>query len=700
MKKKVKDDFNVTSNLRYELQRATLIANDFGFNELDTFAIVISMFKDPYSKLNEIYFENGIQIYPDVWIKFLIQDKDIYERVFKREYPFNEEVQESQSNNLEEKKSEENTDDQEKDKNIISEVESKELNLENMIQNLEIIFYPENTNQEIPINYETVYSKNFKKAFLDAGQRCRDAGQDYIDEENLLYSILNLEECSAKRFLEEISEELSKKNDVEIDIIDLIESLIASSEIHFIDIEKKVNIPKPLENCCTVLNNKYEKGVQCDILGRDEEIYQVWSTLSKNQKSNVILLGEAGVGKSAIVEAITMAIVNGTCPKKFIGYSVIELNVSGMISGTKYRGEFEKKVEYLINFIENNDKIILFVDEIHQMLGAGAGEGSGPDLSGSLKPILARDKVKFIGATTMNEYKKYVCRDNAFRRRLEPVIIDEPKQDKVLPMLKVKIDKLKKSHNVDISEEELVYIKLCASCFNVSTCNPDKTLDLIDKSMAIAENSGKKAVEREDIEKAFSKNYSKFNKLSKEYKLRTSYHEIGHLVIKEYYKDILEDNEVFAVSIVPGLEFLGANILESTDILVSPDIGYIKAEIAVLVAGRVAESLYSGEKTAGASNDLRRATIWARNTILKYGISNQVEFSDLSLFDEGTSSDIKLTDAAIEKVNKEARKLVAEVISETEKIIEEKKEIVKKLAEYVLEKKIVSAEELRDILNN
>ena len=124
---------------------------------------------------------------------------------------------------------------------------------------------------------------------------------------------------------------------------DIIDILVNEYKIAFPPLGPELVIPKTLEGFCSILNKKYKKGMTCDILNRDDEIFETWSILSKKQKCNVILIGEAGVGKSAIVEALTMSIVNETCPKKFIGYNVIEINVSGMIADTKYRGEFEKK---------------------------------------------------------------------------------------------------------------------------------------------------------------------------------------------------------------------------------------------------------------------------------------------------------------------------------------------------------------------
>ena len=699
MSKKIKDDFNVSSNLRYEFQRAVLIADDFGIGQIDTFSFLMSMLKDPYSKINEIYAENNIRLDPDYIIRYVINNKESYEEILKRSYPdellrSNQIISETKIEENDNDKILECKEDEEKldDFNAGEEEEEKIItskNLGEFLSNIQFYF-----SSEQPINYDFPYSDNLKAAIIDAGQRCKTAGQNYIDEENLLYSILNLPDCSAKRILEKMNEGLEDDYEISFDMIDIIENIIANNTIHFNSSDNKLIIPKPLEGCCNILNDNYDKGIVCDILGRDNEIEKVWSILSKKQKSNVVLLGEAGVGKSSIAEAITMSIVNETCPKDFIGYTVVELNIGGMIAGTKYRGEFEKKVEYLIKFIESTDKLIIFIDELHHMLGAGASEGSGPDLSGSLKPLLARDKVKFIGATTMDEYNKYVCRDQAFRRRLEPVIIKEPKYEEVLPMLKVKIENLKEHHGVEIDNEELEYIKICASCFNTSTANPDKTLDLIDTSMAIAKNENADKVNRKHIEKVFKENYDKFNKLSDEFKLSTAYHEVGHFVLNKYYEKTLLDEKVYAISIVPGFNFLGANILEDTDIFVSCDMEYINAQIATLVAGRVAEEIFTEKKSSGASNDLWKATALARNMILKYGISSNSEFSNIYLFDEKGENDIPLTDEVINKVNKEAGEFINNIYTLTEKILRDKWYIVQNIVKYIMRKKIVSAKEL------
>lgn len=685
----VKDDFNVTSNLRYELQRATLIADDFELKEVNTGALILAMLKDDYSKIQELYAQTGIVVSPDYIIAELLDSKEEYERIFNQDFPFGKEESKSSENSSEISK-ENLADIIKNDKELnLSEEEANDLS-----QQIEISFYP----QFQGFNYDIPYSKNLKQAIFDAGNRCRKAGKDYIDEENLLYSIFNIEDCSAQKILGMIHQDIAK-SDIEFDIIDLTDELINNYSICFSNSEDKLVIPKPLESCCTILNDKYEKGIKCDILGRDEELFELWGVLSKKQKSNAVLVGEAGVGKSAVVEALTMSIVNGTCPEKFKNYKVVELNVSGMVAGTKYRGEFEKKVEHLVNFISNYDNLIIFVDEMHHIMGAGSAEGTGPDLSGSLKPILARDKVKFIGATTMAEYEMYICRDNAFRRRLEPIEIEEPKQSEVLQMLKVKIENLKKFHGVTISKKVLEYIQLCAACFNTSTCNPDKTLDLIDRSMAIAANVSK-SVKIEHVNRVFSKNYKKYDKNSNEQNVRTAYHEAGHFISHVLLKDMLVDMEVYALSVIPGFGFLGANILETTEVQPKRDIKYFEAKIASLISGRIAEEIFFNEKTAGASNDLGKASSIARNMILNYGLSSN-GYKNFSVFDNETGNTLPFSEKSIDDINKEAKEFVDIVYKSTTELLskEENKAKIDIVAKTLLKKKIVSAKELEEIIS-
>lgn len=243
---------------------------------------------------------------------------------------------------------------------------------------------------------EPHYSDKLEEACDRAYKICRQMGRDYIDIDTITYCILQNKETSAYKYLS------GMLNEMEINIDEFINSIKISANItdYKEDENQPVVIPASLTTCLEVLNAKYTKGEVCPILGRDKEIFKAFNVFSKKTKRNAVLVGDPGVGKTAIMEAVTQAIVNGTSPKEFKDYTVLSLDINSMVAGTKYRGEFETKVVALKQFLEHTPKIILFVDEMHQMLGAGGSSDGTVDLSGSLKPILSRDDVVFVGATT------------------------------------------------------------------------------------------------------------------------------------------------------------------------------------------------------------------------------------------------------------------------------------------------------------
>lgn len=678
--KMVADNFNVSSRIRKALQKAVVVTEYLRLEEITTFSLVISLLSDSKSFLSNVYLTKGLLVYPDAVIKELISQKEYYEKVFKVPY-LDEEDEEDEEDEVKETKEEVKITKEELVKMVKDSI--LEDTLKNYVENLAYaIDYP--------------YSDNLKNSILDAGTRCRDCGQDYIDEENLLYSIFCLPETSASRCLDFVNDEILQEM-AEDDIDD------QASETYSIDIlselldtniyfpknssNNSLTIPKPLQGCVKILNDNYKKGEKCDILERDDEIERVWNILSKHKKSNAILLGKPGTGKTAIVEAITSSIVNGTCPEKFKGYYVIDLNVTSMVAGTKYRGEFEKKIEYLMNFILSSMNVIVFIDEIHHVVGAGTAEGNAMDLSGSLKPLLARENVKFIGATTYNEYERYIKADGAFCRRFEIVEIKEPKYSEVLNMINVRVKNLKKYHGgLRVSKEVAEYVLLCASCLNIETSNPDKTIDLFDVAMSVAENEGSKSLKKEHVEKVFKKNYENFSKMSDETRWAISYHEAGHFVASMLMKNILVDYEKVAVSIVPGFDFLGINLYEETDISTLGNMTYHMANIIVNLAGRVGENLYTSEFSSGADTDLYNASKMARTLIVSAGLSEGA-FKNYSLDDKG----FELSEMMKDRVLEESKDIIDSAYEKTVKLLNENKDKVAFIAGELMKKKMIKA---------
>ncbi len=217
------------------------------------------------------------------------------------------------------------------------------------------------------------------------------------------------------------------------------------------------------------------------IIGRDIEINRVIQILSRRTKNNPCLVGDPGVGKTAIAEGLAQKIVSGNVPELLKNKRVIGLDLSAMVAGSKYRGEFEERIKKVLNEVRNSNNVILFIDELHTIIGAGAAEGA-IDASNILKPSLARGEIQVIGATTLEEYRKYIEKDAALERRFQPVTIDEPSEEEAVAMLKGLRDKYEAHHNVKITDDAIAAaVKLSARYIN-DRFLPDKAIDLVDEA--------------------------------------------------------------------------------------------------------------------------------------------------------------------------------------------------------------------------
>lgn len=225
-----------------------------------------------------------------------------------------------------------------------------------------------------------------------------------------------------------------------------------------------------------------ERGKLDPVIGRDSEIRRVMQVLSRRTKNNPVLIGEPGVGKTAIAEGLALRVVNRDVPDSLLDKKILALDLGALVAGAKFRGEFEERLKGVIREISHSEgEIILFIDELHTLMGAGAAEGSN-DASNMLKPALARGELRTIGATTLDEYRKYIEKDSAFERRFQPVYTDEPSVEDTITILRGIKDKYEIHHGVRINDEALIQAAVLSNRYITSRFLPDKAIDLIDEA--------------------------------------------------------------------------------------------------------------------------------------------------------------------------------------------------------------------------
>lgn len=238
----------------------------------------------------------------------------------------------------------------------------------------------------------------------------------------------------------------------------------------------------PLEKLGIDLTKKAKEGKLDPVIGRSDEIERVIQILSRRTKNNPVLIGEPGVGKSAIVEGLAQAIVEDKVPEVLKGKIIFQLDMSSVIAGTKYRGEFEEKMQNAIKSIKKAGNIILFIDEIHTIVSAGASEGSSLDVANILKPLLARGELQTIGATTIGEYRKYIEKDSALERRFQPIMVEPPSVEDTVTILKGLRNKYEQHHHVAITDDAIKAAAELSDRYISDRFLPDKAIDLIDEA--------------------------------------------------------------------------------------------------------------------------------------------------------------------------------------------------------------------------
>lgn len=577
-----------------------------------------------------------------------------------------------------------------------------------MCNKTEILNYLNELLKSGDLSDKEVESKGEKEIFQEVLKEANIKYHETIkfsQELAIIFSYANLvvqEEQRSKITIDDII--LSMIDNKSDDIADVFEylstDLFKFKEIYETSIAKEdipFSIPKSLSGCLTILNDKFSENPNCTILGRDNECKEIWKTMMKKTKRNVLLIGEPGVGKSSVVYKLTYDILNGTCPEMFKDFLILSLNVNNLVSGTIYRGQAEERYKDLIELLEDYENLILFIDEIHMIVGAGSSssEKNEQDFSNALKPILAGDEAIIIGATTTEEYKKTFGMEGALRRRFRNITIKEPKTTEVYAMLKDSIKQLEEFHGVKISKRMVNAIIFYSSCFNYNTKNPDRTKDLIDLSMVTAKMDGKDHVDRESIMKNFDFNFKKFHNMTPAMINEIAYHETGHFIIQRF-SGRLTNKEVVAISIIPATDYLGINVFDPTDCEPTSDKNFFIDKIASCLAGRISEKLFLGvQNNSGASSDLETATMLAYDMVTKYGMSTKLGENRIYFNDHNYKMQ---TDEVTNMINGEIKNIIDRATERATNLLNEHKDLVKALAEELSQKGMLSKIELEEII--
>ena len=541
---------------------------------------------------------------------------------------------------------------------------------------------------------------------MTSDQFDEEAEKDNKDEEN--NEILINSEDLLSIFADDMPKEpltILKNNGVYLDglfdYFNLLDEIYDLNEVEGYeneDLSDSEKIPKNLSDFVTVLSSKYKGVPECEILGRDKECRDTMRILQKRGKKNVILVGEAGVGKSSIAEKIAYDIANGNCPDSLKDNVVFQLNVNSSIAGTTLRGMAEDRFKLLIEYLEKHENVILFIDEIHMVIGAGeTSPDEENDMSNALKPFLASSKAKVIGATTEEEYNKIIAKDSAFKRRFKKIVVKEPKSKEVYPMLKNAIKAHEKFHGVTISKEMVEYAILISSCFNNTTKNPDRTNDLIDTAMVIAKENGFKRVTRKCILENFDINFEKYNNMSIEAKKATAYHEAGHYLVWRLSSNVLKNKKGIAVSILPAKDYLGVTVFDdlNDEVSINPNHDYFIKSFASDLAGRIAEELFIFDVNSGASADLEYVNKEAYTMICNYAMNSNDDYS--TYIDDDHYH--MINEKTIDMINQERAKLLKEASEYAKSILNDNRELLDKLVNALLEKGILDENDLNEIFS-
>ena len=324
-------------------------------------------------------------------------------------------------------------------------------------------------------------------AIQQAAAASRRLGQNAVSAEHLLLGLLQDRECAACRLMAEQGADLDQLSQG-------LAAFLGGEELPTRSVRprepERSTDTRLLDQCARDLTRMAADGQLDPVIGREEELTRVIQILSRRTKNNPALIGEPGVGKTAIVEGLALAIADGTAPSHLLGRRVCALDLCAMVAGTKYRGEFEEKLKHVLEEVRRAGNIILFIDELHTIVGAGSAEGA-IDAANILKPALSRGELQVLGATTLDEYQRYIEKDAALERRFQPVTVREPTRDQALAILQGLRGRYEGHHHLSISDEALEAAVDLSCRYLPQRFLPDKAIDLVDEAASRARLAGR-----------------------------------------------------------------------------------------------------------------------------------------------------------------------------------------------------------------
>ena len=324
-----------------------------------------------------------------------------------------------------------------------------------------------------PINPQSLYLSNYTRRLLelamDESQKLKD---DFVGIEAILLGMTKLDNSNIKSLLEDYGVRSGT-------VLDAMKKIRGNKKVDSKNAEENM---KALEKYSTDLTALAKKGKLDPVIGRDEEVRRIIQVLNRRTKNNPVLIGEPGVGKTAIVEGLAQRIVRGDVPESLKDVKLISLDLGALVAGAKFRGEFEERLKAVLKEVEeSNGEIVMFIDELHTVVGAGSTEGS-MDAGNLLKPMLARGVLRTIGATTINEYRKYIEKDPALERRFQPVMVEEPSVEDTISILRGLKEKYEVHHGVRILDSAIIEAAKRSDRYMTDRFLPDKAIDLIDEA--------------------------------------------------------------------------------------------------------------------------------------------------------------------------------------------------------------------------